>query len=153
MPDMSHLKPGDPVAILSGSYAARSRHVKRATVKRVTKTQFTLNESDHSYRLSDGRRRGHTNQWEPTPIAYPTDHPEVLEAVYEIKKWNLKTQLWDTSRHLVNAVLNARSVTLEDLDRFQELITKAQGGLDALRTHLSARSTQTDGPDEAGAGS
>lgn len=153
MPDLSHLKPGDPVAILSGSHDAQTLHVKRATVKRVTKTQFTLNESDYTYRLSDGKRRGHSSMWERTPTAYPTDHPVVREAVYNIKTRNLQHKLWNASQQVANAARGARFATREDLDRTQARIADTQDALDALRAHLDSPIIQTGGPDETEAGS
>lgn len=153
MPDLSHLKPGDPVAILSGSHDAQTLHVKRATVKRVTKTQFTLNESDYTYRLSDGKRRGHSSMWERTPTAYPTDHPVVREAVYNIKTRNLQHKLWNASQQVANAARGARFATREDLDRTQARITDTQDALNALRAHLDSPIIQTGGPDETEAGS
>ena len=153
MPDMSHLKPGDPVAILSGSHDAQTLHVKRATVKRVTKTQFTLNETDDTYRVSDGKRRGHSSMWERTPTAYPTDHPEVLEAAYDIKKRDLQHGLWNASQQLVDAARKARFATRKDLDSVQDRITDTQDALNALRAHLDSPIIQTGGPDETEAGS
>jgi len=153
MPDMSHLKPGDPVAILTGSDRAHTLHVKRAAVKRVTKTQFTLNESDYTYRLSDGKRRGHSNTWERTPTAYPTDHPVVRAAVYNIKTRNLQHVLWNASQQVANAARGTRFPTHEDLDGIQARITETQDALNALRAHLDAHGTQTGGPDKTEAGS
>lgn len=153
MPDLSHLKPGDPVAILSGSHAAQTIHMQHATVKRVTKTQLTLNETDDTYRVSDGRRRGHTSKWEQTPTVYPTDHPVVREAVYNIKTRNLQHKLWNASHQLANAAREARFPTREDLDRTQARIAETQDALNALRAHLDAPIIQTGGPDETEAGS
>ena len=153
MPDLSHLKPGEPVALLTGSHAAQTRHVQHATVKRVTKTQLTLNETDDTYRVSDGRRRGPTSKWEQTPTVYPTDHPVALEAAYDIKKRDLQHGLWNASQQLVDAARKARFATRKDLDSVQERITDTQDALNALRAHLDSPIIQTGGADETEVGS
>lgn len=136
MPDMSHLKPGDPVAILSGSHAAQTLHVKRATVKRVTKTQITLNESDYTYRLSDGKRRGHSSMWERTPTAYPTDHPVVLAALDA-----------ETCRARTRIDAYAEDQITQMLDDLASVLTSALPHLtaDDLRATDAAEEIRTEG--------
>lgn len=146
MSDLSQLNPGDPVIILTGGYATSVVNVKRATVKRVTKTQVSLNETNDKYRVSDGKKRGHSNAWERTPTLYPADHPEAVKAVREVKKRRLQDNVSVAAQKLVDESRALRPKGSGDLDGIQQCITDAQNALDMLRAYLDGRG----GEDEMG---